>query len=71
MIGYDLASGEERRSVSDKPVVVAKNPELGERCAATPAIADDALYIRTATHLYAFAEIIEEWSGAASPSRVP
>ena len=41
---------------SDKPVVVAKNPELGERCAATPAIADDALYIRTATHLYRFAD---------------
>lgn len=41
---------------SDKPVVVAKNPELGERCAATPAIADDTIYFRTATHLYAFAE---------------
>lgn len=36
--------------------VVAKNPELGERVAATPAIADDCLYIRTADHLYAFAE---------------
>jgi outer membrane protein assembly factor BamB len=41
---------------SQKPVVVAQNPELGERCSATPAIADDTLYIRTATHLYAFAE---------------
>jgi len=40
---------------SEKPVVVALNPELGERCSATPAIADDSLYIRTATHLYAFA----------------
>lgn len=39
----------------DKPVVAAKNPELGERCAATPAIADDVLYFRTAAHLYAFA----------------
>jgi outer membrane protein assembly factor BamB len=39
-----------------KPVVAALNPELGERCSATPAISDDALYIRTATHLYAFAE---------------
>lgn len=39
-----------------KAVVVAKNPEFGERCAATPAIADDMLYLRTATHLYAFAE---------------
>ncbi|HVC95632.1 MAG TPA: PQQ-binding-like beta-propeller repeat protein [Pirellulales bacterium] len=41
---------------SPKPVVVAENPELGERCSATPAIADDTLYIRTAAHLYAFAE---------------
>lgn len=40
---------------SKKPVIVAKNPELGERVAATPAIADDTLYIRTAGHLYAFA----------------
>jgi outer membrane protein assembly factor BamB len=39
-----------------KPEVVAKNPKLGERVAATPAIADDTLYIRTAGHLYAFAE---------------
>jgi outer membrane protein assembly factor BamB len=41
---------------SEKPVVMAQNPELGERCSATPAIADDALYVRTAAHLYAFAE---------------
>lgn len=41
---------------SDKPEVVAKNPELGERTATTPAIADDALYIRTDKHLYAFSE---------------
>ena len=39
-----------------KPEVVAKNPELGERVAATPAIADNILYVRTAKHLYAFAE---------------
>jgi outer membrane protein assembly factor BamB len=38
------------------PKVVAKNPPLGERTAATPAIADDTLYVRTAGHLYAFAE---------------
>lgn len=36
------------------PEVVAKNPPLGERVAATPAIADDTLYVRTAGHLYAF-----------------
>jgi outer membrane protein assembly factor BamB len=39
-----------------KPEVVAKNPKLGERVAATPAIADNALYVRTEQHLYAFAE---------------
>jgi outer membrane protein assembly factor BamB len=38
-----------------EPRVVAKNPKLGERVAATPAIADDTLYIRTDGHLYAFA----------------
>jgi outer membrane protein assembly factor BamB len=41
---------------SAKPMVVAKNPKLGERVAATPAIADNVLYIRTQGHLYAFAE---------------
>ena len=40
---------------SDKPEVAAKNPPLGERVLATPAIADDTLYVRTAGHLYAFA----------------
>ena len=37
-----------------KPEVVANNPPLDERLAATPAIADDTLYVRTAGHLYAF-----------------
>jgi outer membrane protein assembly factor BamB len=41
---------------SNPPKVVAENPPLGERTAATPAIADDTIYIRTAGHLYAFAE---------------
>jgi len=41
---------------ADKPTVVAKNPKLGERVAATPAIADDTLYIRTDKHLWAFGE---------------
>lgn len=40
---------------SDKPEVIVKNPLLGERVSATPAIADDALYVRTENHLYAFA----------------
>jgi outer membrane protein assembly factor BamB len=39
-----------------KPEVVAKNPKLRERVSATPAIADNTLYIRTASNLYAFAE---------------
>jgi outer membrane protein assembly factor BamB len=38
-----------------KPELAANNPALGERVAATPAIAGDTLYIRTAGHLYAFA----------------
>jgi outer membrane protein assembly factor BamB len=38
------------------PQVVAKNPPLGERIGATPAIADNTLYVRTAEHLYAFSE---------------
>jgi outer membrane protein assembly factor BamB len=38
------------------PEVVAQNPALGERTSATPAIADDTIYIRTANHLWAFAE---------------
>jgi outer membrane protein assembly factor BamB len=41
---------------ADKPEKVAENPPLGERVAATPAIVDDTIYIRTAGHLYAFAE---------------
>jgi len=40
---------------STKPVVVANNAKLGERTGATPAIADDTLYLRTEKHLYAFA----------------
>lgn len=36
--------------------VVVENPSLGERIIATPAIADDTLYIRTDKHLWAFAE---------------
>ncbi len=41
---------------ANPPEVVAKNPPLGERVAATPAIADDTLYVRTAGRLYAFAD---------------
>ncbi len=38
-----------------QPEVVAENQPLGERVAATPAIADNTLYVRTAGHLSAFA----------------
>ncbi len=38
------------------PEIVAQNPPLGERVGATPAIADNTLYVRTSGHLYAFAE---------------
>ena len=40
---------------ADRADVVAKNPKLGEKVAATPAIADDTLYVRGEKHLYAFA----------------
>jgi hypothetical protein len=39
-----------------KPEVVARNPGLGEKTSATPAIAGNTLYLRTAKHLYAFAK---------------
>jgi outer membrane protein assembly factor BamB len=38
------------------PEIVKKNEPLGERLAATPAVADNTLYVRTADHLSAFAE---------------
>ncbi len=41
---------------ADRAEVVSQNPALGERVGATPAIADDTLYVRTAGHVYAFAE---------------
>lgn len=41
---------------ADKAEVVATNPKLGGRVSATPAIADNTLYVRTDGHLYAFAE---------------
>jgi outer membrane protein assembly factor BamB len=42
---------------ASKPNVVAPTCDLQERTAATPAIANDTLYIRTEKHLYAFAEM--------------
>jgi outer membrane protein assembly factor BamB len=36
------------------PTEVSKSEPFGERIPATPAIADDTLYVRTAGHLYAF-----------------
>jgi outer membrane protein assembly factor BamB len=43
------------KAATTMPEVASENPPLGERVAATPAIADDTLYVRTAEHLYAFA----------------
>jgi outer membrane protein assembly factor BamB len=40
---------------ADRATVAVENPKLDERTAATPAIADDTIYIRTEKHLYAFA----------------
>jgi outer membrane protein assembly factor BamB len=37
----------------DKPEVIAKS-DLGESVSATPAVADNTLYVRTAGHLWAF-----------------
>jgi outer membrane protein assembly factor BamB len=39
-----------------KPERLVKNPKFGERVTATPAIADDTIYLRTASKLYAFAD---------------
>jgi hypothetical protein len=41
---------------ASSPEVVAKNTPLGERLAATPAVAGNTMYVRTAEHLYAFSE---------------
>lgn len=41
---------------SDSSMTEAHATKLEERTAATPAIADDTLYVRTAGHLYAFSE---------------
>jgi outer membrane protein assembly factor BamB len=41
---------------ADRPEVIARNPGLCERVAATPAVADNALYIRSEKHLYAFGD---------------
>ncbi len=42
------------RPTGGKPEQVAQNPPLEERVAATPVIANNTLYVRTAGHLYAF-----------------
>jgi outer membrane protein assembly factor BamB len=39
-----------------QPEVIATGTPLGERIGATPAIAGNTLYVRTAEHLYAFSE---------------
>jgi outer membrane protein assembly factor BamB len=44
------------RAGAAKPEALSKNQRLGERVAATPAIADDTLYVRGEKHLWAFSE---------------
>jgi outer membrane protein assembly factor BamB len=44
---------------ADSPTVVTENASLGERIIATPAIADDTLYIRTDNNLWAFTNKVE------------
>ena len=56
LTGLDDGTVTVLRVGSDKAEVTATNPSLGERVAASPAIADDTIYIRTAGHLYAFTE---------------
>ena len=41
---------------SSGPEVIAENPKLEEKTSATPAIVGDTIYVRTANHLWAFAE---------------
>ena len=41
---------------TSQPEVVAENPKLDEKTTATPAIAGDTIYVRTASTLWAFAE---------------
>ena len=41
---------------ADSPEVIAENPKLDEKTSATPAIVGDTIYVRTANHLWAFAE---------------
>ncbi len=41
---------------TDSPEIVAENPKLDEKTSATPAIVGDTIYVRTANHLWAFAE---------------
>ncbi len=54
------------KSGATTPAVAVKNLPLGERVSATPAIADDTLYVRTAGHMYAFRE-----EGAAALEKLP
>lgn len=41
---------------TDGPEVVAENPKLDEKTSATPAIVGNTIYVRTANHLWAFAD---------------
>jgi outer membrane protein assembly factor BamB len=53
--GLDEGTVTVMKAGGTEPKVVATNPPLMERVAATPAIADNTIYIRTEGHLWAFA----------------
>jgi outer membrane protein assembly factor BamB len=55
-VTYDDGTVTVVKAGGEMPENVAKNPKLGERVAATPAIADNTIYIRGEKHLFAFAE---------------
>jgi len=42
------------KAVESSPEVVVRNPKLGDRVTATPAIAHDTIYVRSAKFLWAF-----------------
>lgn len=55
-VSYDDGTVTVVEAGKETPEVVKKNPKLGERVGATPAIADNTIYIRGEKHLWAFAE---------------
>lgn len=53
-VTYDDGQVTVVKAGQEMPEVAVKNPKLGERVGATPAIANDTVYIRSEKHLWAF-----------------